>query len=128
MLIHIEVKEGYMKKNILLSVIALIGSSIIFSACSASPQTPTANTTTQNGQTKSYTLSDVSSHNTPQDCWTVIDSGVYNITSYIPNHPGGPQIVSACGTDATSAFNNVGKHQGKATSLLPTYKIGILAK
>lgn len=56
-------------------------------------------------ESTSYTLEEVSKHSTKEDCWTVIDSRVYDITSYIPRHPGGNNILSACGTDGTAFFN-----------------------
>ena len=127
MCIRIKVKEGSMKKYAQL-FIAIIGSSLIFSACSNSTNTPTTSSSTLNEQTKTYNLSDVSSHNNPKDCWMAIDGNVYDVTLYIPNHPELSQIISTCGTDATAAFNKIGKHQKKALSILPTYIIGTLTK
>jgi len=40
-----------------------------------------------------YTLSDVQKHNTSGDCWMILSGGVYNVTSYISQHPGGNQIT-----------------------------------
>ncbi len=53
---------------------------------------------------KEYTLADISVHNTKDDCWTVIEGKVYDISSYIPRHSGGDNILSACGTDGTAFF------------------------
>jgi cytochrome b involved in lipid metabolism len=36
-----------------------------------------------------YTLSDLRQHRTESDCWCAIHGKVYNITSYLPFHPGG---------------------------------------
>ena len=58
-----------------------------------------------------FTMAEVQSHDTASDCWTVIDGKVYDLTSYIPIHPGGQgSIISLCGTDGTAAFT--GKHSG----------------
>jgi cytochrome b involved in lipid metabolism len=54
----------------------------------------------------------VASHNTKSDCWTVIDGTVYDLTSYIPVHKGGPlPLESICGKDGTNAFS--GQHSGE---------------
>ncbi len=48
------------------------------------------------------TREQVAKHASKDDCWTIIDSSVYNLTSFIQEHPGGDNILSACGTDATA--------------------------
>jgi cytochrome b involved in lipid metabolism len=76
-----------------------------------------------------YTLADVTAHNIQADCWTVVFEKVYNITTYIRNHPGGASSISKiCGKDGTSIFDN--KHGGSSSQalILSTYKIGVLAK
>jgi cytochrome b involved in lipid metabolism len=76
-----------------------------------------------------YTLADVAIHNTQADCWTLVFDKVYNITTYIRNHPGGASSISKiCGKDGTSIFDN--KHGGSSSQalILSTYKIGVLAK
>ncbi|MDQ2973067.1 MAG: cytochrome b5 domain-containing protein [bacterium] len=50
----------------------------------------------------SYTLIQVSQHSKEDDCWTVINGKVYDLSSFIRNHPGGQNILSACGVDASS--------------------------
>ncbi len=73
-----------------------------------------------------WTISDISTHNSASDCWMVIDGKVYNMTSYVPSHPGGAAIIPFCGLDATDAFAGQPMHS-YATGLLPTYYIGDLA-
>jgi cytochrome b involved in lipid metabolism len=76
-----------------------------------------------------YTLADVAVHNTQADCWTLVFDKVYNITTYIKNHPGGASsIAKICGKDGTAIFDN--KHGGSSSQalILSTYKIGVLAK
>lgn len=51
-----------------------------------------------------YTTEDVKKHNSKKSCWTIISGSVYDITSYIPRHPGGEEILRACGEDATTLF------------------------
>lgn len=75
---------------------------------------------------------EVATHNSQSDCWIVIDNNVYDVTSYIPIHPGGQSaIASRCGTDATNAFNTKGgggSHSSTARSLLATFLIGPLVQ
>jgi cytochrome b involved in lipid metabolism len=77
----------------------------------------------------SYTLGDVETHNTQANCWTVVFEKVYNITTYIRNHPGGASSISKiCGKDGTSIFDNMHGGSSSQALILSTYKIGVLAK
>lgn len=76
-----------------------------------------------------FTLAEVSTHNTEESCYTVVGSNVYNITSYIPYHPGGKRdIMKICGRDGSSLFT--GKHgdDQKALDQLQKMYIGKLAQ
>ncbi len=54
----------------------------------------------------SYTAADVASHSTSRSCWTIVNNKVYDITSYIERHPGGPEaILKICGKDGTSTLH-----------------------
>jgi protoporphyrinogen oxidase len=72
---------------------------------------------------KAYTLAEVAKHNKKSDAWIVINKNVYNITKWIPIHPGGDIIMKGVGKDATSMFNSVG-HSSKARHILHNYIIG----
>ena len=85
------------------------------------PAKETVNPTTE----KTFTLTDISSHNTENDCWMAIDGKVYDVTAYIQMH--NPAIIDGCGADATSLFGSVGKHSSpQIQALLGQYLIGIL--
>lgn len=76
-------------------------------ADSVNPETQSTATTTPASNT--WTLADIALHATEQDCWTVIDGSVYNLTDFISLHPGGKKgIISICGKDGSEAFH--GKH------------------
>ncbi len=61
----------------------------------------------------SYTLAQVATHSSAASCWAAINGKVYNLTSWIRQHPGGQTaILSLCGTDGSAAFN--GQHGGQA--------------
>ena len=36
---------------------------------------------------------EVAKHNTKESCWIVLDSKVYDVTSFLSQHPGGAVIV-----------------------------------
>jgi cytochrome b involved in lipid metabolism len=77
--------------------------------------------------TDTFTMADVATHKTQNDCWTVVNGSVYNVTSWISKHPGGAgAIASMCGVDATSAFS--GQHSGekRPANELAGFKIGTL--
>jgi len=78
-----------------------------------------------NAQTANYTLADVAKHATATDCWMVLNSKVYNVTAFIPMHPGGNIMVASCGKDGTAAFNGV-PHSSNAVALEAPYLIGNL--
>lgn len=77
-----------------------------------------------------YTVAQVAEKNTKSSCWTIINGDVYDITSYVPNHPGGEaEIVKICGKDGTQLFAKPMEHkEGGASDVLAGFKIGTLAK
>ncbi|GMM42689.1 L-lactate dehydrogenase (cytochrome) [Hanseniaspora uvarum] len=45
-------------------------------------------------------------HSKPEDCWVIINGIVYDLTNFISQHPGGPEIIKAnCGHDVSKLFN-----------------------
>jgi hypothetical protein len=78
-----------------------------------------------------FTISDVASHKSVNDCYMAIDGKVYDITPYFGSHPGGdPYLKNSCGTDATVAFSTKGNngvdHSARAYRELAQYYIGDL--
>mgnify|MGYP001247318023 CR=1 FL=1 len=88
------------------------------------------NTPVSQTSSGSYTASEVATHNTQSNCWLIINNQIYNVTQYIPFHPGGTQrIVNYCGKEATQAFNTrggSGSHSNNAKNMLANYLIGTL--
>lgn len=84
-------------------------------------------TSTPSKVSKIYSSSEVAKHRTAQSCWTIINSGVYDLTSWINQHPGGPAVIKAiCGKNGTSAFNGQHLGQQRPENILASYKIGKL--
>ena len=77
---------------------------------------------------KIFTLGEVQKHNTKKDAWTIIENKVYNISSWIPKHPGGEIIMKAVGKDATQLFIEHGHPSYVKKTILPKYYIGNLKK
>lgn len=74
-----------------------------------------------------YTLADVEQHSTAADCWSIVEGNVYDLTSWISQHPGGQgPIEGMCGVDATQAF--LGQHgtQSRPNNELAGFQIGAL--
>lgn len=74
-----------------------------------------------------YTKAEVAQHNTSSSCWAIYENGVYDITTYLSIHNQKYEdITTWCGTDMTTSFDGVRKHLVEATTLLESFKIGIL--
>ncbi len=87
------------------------------------PATPSAPATASG-----ITSAEVATHASRTSCWSIINGNVYDLTSWIPKHPGGESaILSLCGTDGSRKFN--GQHGGDSGKLriLSGFKIGVAA-
>ncbi len=76
-----------------------------------------------------HSLAELQQHSSPTDCWQAIEGKVYNLTSFIDQHPGGANIIQFCGQDATQAYNSIKKgrvHSNTARELLTNYYLGTL--
>jgi len=55
-----------------------------------------------------YFMDEVMRHNMKDDCWIVIDDKVYDITDFIPVHPGGQNLIcTVAGKDASDFFHQL---------------------
>ena len=76
-----------------------------------------------------YTATQVAAHSRASDCWVIVGKGVYNLTSYVSQHPGGSSAITRlCGTNATRAFTAQHGGQGSPAAALRSLKIGTLAR
>lgn len=85
---------------------------------------PTETKTIENTTiSKSYTASEVSKHSNASSCWLILDNKVYDVTVFIPKHPGGEAILKGCGKDATKMF---ARHPESAKAMKEQFYIGDL--
>ncbi|XP_050347387.1 cytochrome b5 reductase 4 isoform X2 [Nymphalis io] len=60
------------------------------------------------GRIRPVTPAELATHNTEKDAWLAIRGRVYNITFYLPYHPGGSEeLMRGAGIDATELFDKV---------------------
>ena len=73
------------------------------------------------------TSNDLAAHNTRHDCWMAVDNLVYDVTNYLPFHPGSiDELMRAAGDDATDLFNEAHPWVN-ASTILETCCVGRLA-
>ncbi|KAH7198384.1 FMN-dependent dehydrogenase-domain-containing protein [Fusarium flagelliforme] len=71
---------------------------------------------------RTVSLEEVKQHNTAEDCWIAIHSKVWDITHFINQHPGGPDVLlNSAGSDATEIYNDV--HAPDIIEDLPSDKL-----
>ncbi|KAL2808879.1 FMN-dependent dehydrogenase-domain-containing protein [Aspergillus granulosus] len=52
--------------------------------------------------------SELQKHATPEDCWIVVHSKIYDVTAFLGEHPGGSAIIlKYAGNDASKAYDEV---------------------
>ena len=65
-----------------------------------------------------YTIQDVALHDNANDCWSVVQGVVYDVTEYGPRHPGGGALVwRMCGIDSTDLYKRF--HPLSYMSIIP---------
>lgn len=124
-----------MKRLIILTTLGLlviITAGIILQNGFNNPPNNNSNNQESAADNENFTLENIANHNKETDCYLAINNKVYNVTDFIPTHPGGQAILQGCGTDATTLFETrpMGSktpHSQNARDLLQLYYIGDLA-
>lgn len=58
------------------------------------------------GSLRSYTYKEIQKHNRADDCWLAIRDKVYDVTRFVPHHPGGNMIYLNAGRESTHLFES----------------------
>ena len=84
--------------------------------------------TTSGSVTEGIGLAEIAKHASREDCWTAIDTTVYDLTPYMQQHPGGAgSLAWLCGIDGTSAFKSQHGSEQRPASDLASLAIGTYA-
>ena len=88
----------------------------------------TSSGSTASGAT-TFTAAEVAKHNNETDCYAIVADGVYNLTEWINEHPGGPEaIMGTCGKDITKMTHPGGIPMTEQIKNVPQFKVGTLAQ
>lgn len=64
-------------------------------------------------------------HTTPESCWVVLYGNVYDVTEFLPSHPGGSKIIlQLAGRDATEEYDPIHPPGTLEDNLKPEAKLG----
>jgi 4-hydroxysphinganine ceramide fatty acyl 2-hydroxylase len=78
---------------------------------------------------KIYTADDVSCHCSPSSCWVSRKGKVYDVTSFLIDHPGGDDVILAyAGKDIEAVMRDPEEHEHSesAYDMMDEYVIGRL--
>ncbi|XP_014237118.1 cytochrome b5-like [Trichogramma pretiosum] len=82
---------------------------------------------TAESNVKYFAKNEIEKHNTRESCWIIVNNGVYDVTSFYEQHPGGEEVLlEQGGKDATETFEDVG-HSTDAREMMVPLKLGELA-
>lgn len=80
---------------------------------------------------RGFTRAEIAKHNTAEDLWVIIkprdcsEYRVYDLTSYVDEHPGGDGILNHAGGDSTEGFHGK-QHPPRAFEIIDDFYIGNL--
>ncbi|KAM3321116.1 cytochrome B5-like protein [Capsicum chacoense] len=81
----------------------------------------------QNKGVQTYSKAEVAVHNKRTDCWIIIKDKVFDVTSYVEEHPGGDAILDHAGDDSTEGFYGP-QHATRVFEMIDDFCIGNLEK
>lgn len=77
-------------------------------------------------KTRAIDRREIATHATADDLWVIIDDGVYDLTAYADEHPGGVEAIARhAGGDATRGFKGP-QHPSRVFDIVEDYKIGVV--
>ncbi|KAF9157036.1 hypothetical protein BG015_007562 [Linnemannia schmuckeri] len=102
----VTVDPSNQKINLEISWGAAAGTAPVVTA----PSAPAAAAAAEPTKLRSISAAEVAKHNTAEDCWVIVNGQVLDVTTFLPDHPGGKKaILLFAGRDATEEFNMLHK-------------------
>ncbi|KAI9689248.1 MAG: hypothetical protein M1820_010192 [Bogoriella megaspora] len=76
---------------------------------------------------KVFSFEEVSKHKSQESCWVILYGNVYDVTDFMPEHPGGAKIIlQLAGQDATEEYDPVHPPGTLEKNLKPEAKLGTI--
>ncbi len=79
---------------------------------------------------KIYDLQEFVKHNGKESCWVLMDKYIYDVTTFLDDHPGSYKILfKCCAKDCTKGYQDKGigeAHSSKSDKMRDNMIIGIL--
>lgn len=76
---------------------------------------------------KTFTFEEVQQHKSKESCWVILYGNVYDVTSFLPDHPGGSKIIlQLAGSDATEEYDPIHPPGTLEDSLPASAKLGTI--
>lgn len=76
---------------------------------------------------KTFTYAEVQQHRTASSCWVILYNTVWDVTEFLPSHPGGTKIIlQLAGSDATEEYDPVHPPGTLESSLPAEAKLGTI--
>ncbi|KAG0605954.1 hypothetical protein M758_9G101100 [Ceratodon purpureus] len=104
---------------------ALISISFLLPVFNRTNKSVTANATVK--REGPFSVAEVAKHNKETDLWIILKNKVYDVTSFVEEHPGGEAIMNNAGSDSTEGFYGP-QHGTKVFEMLDDFYIGELAQ
>ena len=74
---------------------------------------------------RTFTYDEVKRHNGSDSCWVILYGNVWDVTKFLPDHPGGSKIIlQLAGADATEEYDPIHPPGTLEHSLPPEAKLG----
>ncbi|KAI0691914.1 FMN-dependent dehydrogenase-domain-containing protein [Cytidiella melzeri] len=74
---------------------------------------------------KIYTGQEVAEHSSRESCWIIVHGKVYDVTEFLPDHPGGSKIIlKYAGKDATAEYEPIHPPDAIEKNLPPEKQLG----